>query len=416
MSGRVGNLNQKQEQILEKFREDVKDILREDQIRDDHFLLKWLRARDFDLKKSEKMIRHSMEWRRQIGADTILDDYQIPEVIQKYYTGGMCGFDNEGCPVWIDPFGHIDLKGLCYSARKIDIIKSKVHVIETLLVVMNEQTEKLGKKIDQIVLIFDIDQFGMKHLWKPGVDVFNELITMFEDHYPETLKVSYCINSPSIFPVAYKLVRPFLSDNTAKKIRVYGRKGWKECLLNEIDAEELPVFWGGTQVDEDGNPKCTNKICFGGEVPKSYYLHDRLQVNDGLTTVTVNRNATLQIECNVIEPNSAIRWHFFTDENDIRYGLILLSRTDKEDIKGIRPLIPFQRVNSHLVPEDGMVYCKIPGIYGFCFDNSYSWLRNKKLHYSIEVLLPDSMSNCSSELSLSNHGTGNAPEEMDSLL
>jgi hypothetical protein len=34
-----------------------------------------------------------MTWRKQISADTILTDWSEPEVIQKYFTGGLCGYD-----------------------------------------------------------------------------------------------------------------------------------------------------------------------------------------------------------------------------------------------------------------------------------------------------------------------------------
>ena len=68
-------------------------------------------ARNFDLKKTELMLRNDFAWRKQYGADTILDDYVIPEVMQKYYPGGICGQDKEGSLIWIDPCGMVDMKG-----------------------------------------------------------------------------------------------------------------------------------------------------------------------------------------------------------------------------------------------------------------------------------------------------------------
>ena len=56
------------------------------------------------------MYRKSVEWRRQKGVDHILK-WKSPEVLRKYYPGGFAGFDREGCPVWIIPFGHADVKG-----------------------------------------------------------------------------------------------------------------------------------------------------------------------------------------------------------------------------------------------------------------------------------------------------------------
>lgn len=54
----------------------------------------------------------SLEWRKNFGADTILQDYTIPEVIEKYYPGGYYGYDKMGCPLWIDTLGTLDLKGI----------------------------------------------------------------------------------------------------------------------------------------------------------------------------------------------------------------------------------------------------------------------------------------------------------------
>ena len=53
-----------------------------------------------------------MEWRKSWGADTILKEWSCPEVINKYDKGGICGFDKEGCPVWVYTSANLDMKGL----------------------------------------------------------------------------------------------------------------------------------------------------------------------------------------------------------------------------------------------------------------------------------------------------------------
>ena len=32
-------------------------------------------------------------------------------MLRKYYPGGFTGFDVSGCPVWIIPYGNLDMKG-----------------------------------------------------------------------------------------------------------------------------------------------------------------------------------------------------------------------------------------------------------------------------------------------------------------
>ena len=52
-----------------------------------------------------------MEFRKEYGLDTILNDYEMPEVIDKYLPGGFFGEDREGHPVWYEWSGNIDARG-----------------------------------------------------------------------------------------------------------------------------------------------------------------------------------------------------------------------------------------------------------------------------------------------------------------
>ena len=53
-------------------------------------------------------------------------------MIEKYLSGGMCGYDREGSPIWYDVIGPVDPKGLFLSASKQDFIKSKIRDCEML--------------------------------------------------------------------------------------------------------------------------------------------------------------------------------------------------------------------------------------------------------------------------------------------
>ena len=46
-----------------------------------------------------------------MGADSILMETNFPEVLTKYYPGGLCGTDKRGRPISIDPIGQADIKG-----------------------------------------------------------------------------------------------------------------------------------------------------------------------------------------------------------------------------------------------------------------------------------------------------------------
>ena len=63
-----------------------------------------------NVDQAEANFRKSQSWRNQRGVDFVLQ-WKPPEVLRKYYPGGFTGFDASGCPVWIIPYGNLDLKG-----------------------------------------------------------------------------------------------------------------------------------------------------------------------------------------------------------------------------------------------------------------------------------------------------------------
>nr|XP_006811136.1 PREDICTED: SEC14-like protein 2-like [Saccoglossus kowalevskii] len=222
MSGRVGDLSPKQEQKLKEFKERVKDILVKPE-HNDYYCLRWLRARSFDVNKAETMIRNSMETRKKMGLDTLVTDYKSPEVMEKYYQGGLVGEDKNGHPIWIDPIGNIDPKGLLKSARTKDILLSRIQISERLWQeTYPALSKKYGRRIEGMCYMIDLEGLGTKHLWKPGVDLFNKAIALIQDNYPENLVAIYVVRAPKIFPIIYALVKPFIDENVRKKIHVLG--------------------------------------------------------------------------------------------------------------------------------------------------------------------------------------------------
>nr|CAD7193621.1 unnamed protein product [Timema douglasi] len=90
--------------------------------------------------------------------------------------------------------------------------------------------------------------------------------------------------------------------------------------------------------------------------------------------------------------SNMFRWDFKTEGHDIKFGVLCKNADEKDTV-----VIPIHRVTSHTVDEVGVITCPEPATYMVVFDNSYSYLRNKKLHYSIQVTPPIKMSMLSDE-------------------
>ncbi|MEQ2217821.1 hypothetical protein XENOCAPTIV_023422, partial [Xenoophorus captivus] len=54
----------------------------------DEHILRFLRARDFNMDKAREILCQSLTWRKQHQVDYLLETWNPPQVLQDYYTGG----------------------------------------------------------------------------------------------------------------------------------------------------------------------------------------------------------------------------------------------------------------------------------------------------------------------------------------
>lgn len=383
-----------EKKLVDQLRARVADIVQPSH--DDYYLVRWLRARRHNLDKAEAMYRKSMAWRKEFGADTILDTYTPPEVLSKHYVGGVTGEDKYGRPVSIDPIGKLDLKGLLYSLKKAEIIRYVVWQCEKVGLCYKKQSIKHGKRISQSTQVLDFDGFGKQHFWKPGIDMFTEMLVTVEDNYPETLHSTYFVNAPYLFTMCWALVSPFVSEDTRKKF-IFLKGDWCKQLTDMIVPDEVPVNWGGSLMGPDNDPYCKHLVQMGGKVPEKYYQSKDNFFPKGadVKKESVSAGSTLRLNYTVGPKEKAIRYFFHTDHGDIMFGIF--RKPDGSGGKAV-PESECEEVEAMAtyscckVPEDGLSMCK-PGDYTLVFSNksSYSsFIWSNKITYFIEVVKEDS--------------------------
>uniref|UniRef100_G1LLQ0 SEC14 like lipid binding 4 n=1 Tax=Ailuropoda melanoleuca TaxID=9646 RepID=G1LLQ0_AILME len=338
---------------------------------DEYFLLRWLRGEAGRVGGREERGKKGF---RKVGL------HPRAQVIQLYDSGGLSGYDYEGCPVWFDIIGTLDPKGLLLSASKQELIRKRIRVCELLLRECELQSQKLGRKTEMVLMVFDMEGLSLKHLWKLAVEVYQQFFAILEANYPETLKNLIVIRAPKLFPVAFNLVKLFMSEETQRKIVILGGN-WKQELPKFVNPDQLPVEFGGTMTDPDGNPKCLTKIKYGGNVPRSYYLRNQVRTHYEHTvtehTVTVARGSFVWVENGILFPGCSGRDGGMSEQK--RAGEMV-------------EVPPIQRYKAHVAPEDGSLTCLEAGVYVLRFDNTYSRMHAKKVRYTVEVLLPDKAS------------------------
>ncbi|KAL8558408.1 hypothetical protein ACOMHN_064755 [Nucella lapillus] len=230
-------------------------------------LLRFLRARDFNMEKAREMLVHSLAWRKLHDIDRLLGGYTTPEVIDKYYPGGWHYHDKEGRPLYILRLGQMDVKGLMRSVGEEAILKHVLAKNEEGLKLAAEATKKRGHPVSACTCIVDLDGLSMRHLWRPGIRALLRIIETVEANYPETMGRLLIVRAPRVFPVLWTLVSPFIVENTRRKFMIYGGKDYLGSggLIEFVEKQYIPDFLGGD---------CYCGVGEGGLVPKSLYQED----------------------------------------------------------------------------------------------------------------------------------------------
>lgn len=330
----LGHLTPVQESQLVQLRQWLQET-HKGKIPKDAHILRFLRARQFNIEKAREMLVHSLAWRKLHNIDHLLNNYQPSAVIQKYYPGGWHFSDKDGRPMYILRLGQMDVKGLMKAVGEEAVLKHVIAVNEEGVHRAATATEQLGYPVSGCTCIMDLENLSMRHLWRPGIRALLRIIEMVQANYPETMGRLLIVRAPRVFPVLWTLVSPFIDENTRTKFMIFGGNDYQgpEGITEFIDKKYIPDFLGGDcfgcKGGGDPESETTCHVPDGGAVPKSLYMSDeeadKSPDEPSLTTDSIYQTAHVvkeyphEVLIQVPQESSVITWDFDILKGDVTF-------------------------------------------------------------------------------------------------
>ncbi|XP_057416616.1 phosphatidylinositol/phosphatidylcholine transfer protein SFH9-like [Lotus japonicus] len=222
-------------------------------------LIRFLKAREWDLSKAHKMLVDCLQWRVQNEIDNILSKPIVPpdlyRAIRDSQLIGLSGYTREGLPVFALGVGHstFDKASVHYY------VQSHIQINEYRdRVILPSVSRKHGRPITNCVKILDMT--GLKLSALNQIKLLTIISSIDDLNYPEKTHTYFVVNAPYIFSACWKVVKPLLQERTRRKMQVLPGCGRDE-LLKIMDYASLPHFCkregsGSSKHREGGSENC----------------------------------------------------------------------------------------------------------------------------------------------------------------
>ncbi|KAK2774796.1 hypothetical protein FQN52_006087 [Onygenales sp. PD_12] len=234
---------------------------------DDSTLLRFLRARRFEVNGAVDQFSATEEWRKTNDIDTLyqnfdVDSYEEARRVYPQWTGRR---DRRGIPIYVFVIKHLNSKNMAaYSSGASSTATSATHASSKVpgrllrLFALYENMQRFvvplctsmpGRPHPETPIvnttnIVDISGVGLKQFWnlKGHMQDASVLATA---HYPETLDRIFIIGAPAFFPTVWGWIKRWFDPVTTSKIFILSASEVKSTLSSFMDPANIPKQYGG---------------------------------------------------------------------------------------------------------------------------------------------------------------------------
>ncbi|KAJ7290327.1 phosphatidylinositol transfer protein [Mycena rebaudengoi] len=279
LAGQIGHLSAEQESRFVEFKQacETDGVYQPGKSRstlNDVALLRFLRARKFEVNDALKQLKESELWRDSNKVDELYDKFDVDafEEARNVYHQWTGRRDISGRPVYVYEISVIK-KNIASFERSSTIVKDAPsasdpipgklrmlfalyeHMAEFVLPLCNAIPTRPNPEtpISTTSHIVDISNVGLMQFWNLKGHM-QAASTIASAHYPETLDRLFILGAPSFFPTVWGWIKRWFDPVTTSKIFILSAAEMKPTLTKFMHPADLPKKYGGELDWEYGMP------------------------------------------------------------------------------------------------------------------------------------------------------------------
>ncbi|RMD42823.1 hypothetical protein DV735_g2309, partial [Chaetothyriales sp. CBS 134920] len=274
LSGVLNHLTETQVQKLDEF----KDKLSKDgwwtpngpngrPSHDDGTLLRFLRARKFDVAGAIGQFTDTEKWLKEQHVEELyehfdVEAYERARLLYPQWTGRR---DRRGIPIYVFVIKDLDTKNVHHYQKESQKYKDSLPnhknlktaakllplfaLYQNLLYFVMPFVSTLERPHPEVPVttstnIVDVSGVGLAQFWNLK-NHMQDASTLATAHYPETLDRIFIVGAPSYFPTVWGWIKRWFDPVTVSKIFILSKHDVLSTLSKFMDPKDIPTRYGG---------------------------------------------------------------------------------------------------------------------------------------------------------------------------
>ncbi|XP_062705817.1 alpha-tocopherol transfer protein-like [Aedes albopictus] len=203
--------------------------------RDDSFLLRFLRAKKFDVEKAFKMMQKYYKMK---------DEY--PEIFKVSPPSEMKFMLEMQIQCMLPKKDESGRQIYLFRVEKCDPYKIPVdYVFRSNVLALEDAVRNPETQIGGLVVLLDMAGLGFAHARYLSPHLARKTVEVVQEAFPMRFKAFHVLHEPFYFDAILAVLKPFLKDKIRRRIHLHGNN--LNSLHKYVSKDVLPVEYGGNQ-------------------------------------------------------------------------------------------------------------------------------------------------------------------------